>query len=235
MATSWAEIEAAAMLPIDDLRLQEQLEISPALFYRRMALYVERAVPMLSRPPELLNTLNSSMTKPLFGDYMWTSTEESTTQETAVATGLTGFDLCSCIIVQLMDDGRVLQTPYAVTYDKETGEVVFPVQTSAGISYELDFYTDGSFADLSDAVIQLFASAMSVIWDERFSSAWLQRTPKINDSSFSSVNEANWTEKTSQAHLRKVQAFHEELKHYEQLCAYRKTVTDNNVSGVTLI
>lgn len=235
MATSWAQIDAAAMLPIDDIRLQEQYEISPALFYRRMALFVERAIPMLSRPPELLNLLTQSMVKPVFGDSSWTSTAESTQAETAVETGQIGFDMCSCTINQVLDDGRVLQTPYAVSYDADTGIVTFPTQTDIGIVYEMDFYTDGSFADLSDAVIQLFASAISVVWDERFVNAWLQRTPKINDSSFSTVNEANWTEKTSQAHLRKVQQFHEQIKHYEQLCAYKTTVTDRHVNGVTLV
>ena len=235
MATSWAQIDAAAMLPIDDIRLQEQFEISPALFYRRMALFVERAIPMLSRPPELLTLLTGSMVKPLFGEASWTSTSESLQTETVVETGQIGFDLCSCTVNEVLDDGRVLQTPYAVTYDKVTGNVTFPQQYTIGIVYELDFYTDGSFGDLSDAVIQLFASAISVIWDERFVNAWLQRTPKINDSSFSTVNEANWTEKTSQAHLRKVQEFNEKLKHYEQLCAYKTAVTDRNVNGVTLV
>ena len=235
MATSWAEIYAAAMMPIDDVRLQEQFEISPALYYRRMALFVDRAVPMLSRPPELLTQLRQSMVKPLFGEASWTSTEESTTEETTVSTEMIGFDICSCTINEVLDDGRVLQTPYEIQYDSETGDVVFPTQASAGIVYELDFYTDGSFADLSDAVIQLFASAIAVVWDERFIGSWLQRTPKINDSSFATVNEANWTEKTSQAHLRREQAFHEQLKHYEQLCAYQTRVSNRGVSGVTLV
>ena len=235
MATSWAEIDAAAMLPIDDIRLQEQFEISPALFYRRMALYVERAIPMLSRPPELLGMLRTSMVKPNFGDTSWISTEQSLIETTTVSTDMIGFDLCSCTINQTLDDGRILQTPYEVNYNAETGEVTFPVQSAAGIVYELDFYTDGSFADLSDAVIQLFASAISVIWDERFIAGWLQKTPKINDSSFITVNEANWTEKTSQAHMRKVQEFHEQLKHYEQLCSYQTRVSNRGVAGVTLV
>lgn len=220
---------------IDDIRLQEQLEISPALYYRRMALFVTAAMPMLSRPPELLSMLTESATEAEYGEYQWTSTEDSTAQETVVETGMTGYDICSCIVAQLLSDGRVLQTPYAVSYDAETGEVTFSQQSAAGIVYELDFYKDGSFADLSQAQIQLFAQAISIVWDERFTGEWLSRTPKINDSSFSTVNEANWTEKTSQAHLRKVQAFNEALKHYEQLCSYQTHVTNRHVAGVTLV
>ena len=236
MATTWAEIYAAAMIPIDDLRLQEQLAISPALYYRRMSLYVTAAMPLLSRPPELLQYLINGMVAPEYSDFEWVSTEESITEEsTIVDTQMLGYDTCSCVINQVLDDGRVLQTPYAVDYDAVTGEVTFPKQDAAGIDYELDFYTDGTFNDLSAAQIRLFGQAVSIVWDERFVNGWLQRQPKINDSSFTTVNEANWTEKTSQAHLRKVQEFNDELKHYEQLCAYSTRVRTPLRGGVTLI
>jgi hypothetical protein len=233
--TTWAEIDAAAMVLIDDIRIQEQLEISPALYYRRMSLFVTNAMPLLSRPPELLTYLVNGMQAPSYGEFQWTSTAESTTQDTVVTTGMVGYDLCSCIMVQLLNDGRVLQTPYAVTYDAETGEVTFPQQSAEGIVYELDFYTDGEFQTLSPTQLRLFALAVSVVWDERFINGWLQRTPKINDSSFATVNEANWTEKESQAHRRKNQDFFDELKAYEQLCAYTTRVSNAGVSGVTLV
>lgn len=234
MATSWAEICAAAMVPIDDIRLTEQMEISPALYYRRMSLYINAAIPMLSRPPELLQHLFKEMVEPDYDEYEWTSTAESVEVETVVATGLTGFDLCSCTIVETLNDGRVMQTPYAVSYDSETGDVTFPQQTAEGISYQLDFYTDGSFADLSSSQIRLFALAIALVWDERFTRNWLDRQPKINDSSFTTVNEANWTEKTSQAHRRAAQDFYDELKAYEQMCAYQSVVS-NGIKGRVML
>ena len=233
--TSWAEIDAAAMVLIDDIRLQEQIEISPALYYRRMSLFVTNAMPLLSRPPEFLTYLVNGMQAPTYGEYQWTSTAESMTQETVVATGMIGFDLCSCIIAQILDDGRVLQTPYAVNYDAETGDVTFPQQSAAGTVYELDFYSDGEFQQLTPTQLRLFALAVSVVWDERFINGWLERTPKINDSSFATVNEANWTEKVSQAHRRKTQDFFDELKAYEQLCAYTTRVSNAGINGVTLV
>ena len=233
--TSWAEIDAAAMVLIDDIRLQEQIEISPALYYRRMSLFVTNAMPLLARPPEFLTYLVNGMQAPSYGEYQWTSTAESMTQETVVATGMIGFDLCSCIIAQILDDGRVLQTPYAVNYDAETGDVTFPQQSAAGTVYELDFYSDGEFQQLTPTQLRLFALAVSVVWDERFINGWLERTPKINDSSFATVNEANWTEKVSQAHRRKTQDFFDELKAYEQLCAYTTRVSNAGINGVTLV
>lgn len=235
MATSWAEIDAAAMVLIDDIRLTEQMGISPALYYRRMSLFVQAAMPMLSRPPELLAYLSRSVVQPQYDDYEWVSTEASTTDSTVVDTGALGYELCSCVINELLTDGRVLQTPYAVEYDAETGSVTFPIQPAAGIVYQLDFYKDGTFAVLSDVQIQLFASAVALVWDERLLQTWLNRTPKINDSSFATVNEANYTEKTSQAHLRREQSFYEQLKHYEQLCSYQTVVSNRGFSGVTLV
>lgn len=226
MATTWAEIDAAAMVLIDDIRLTEQMEISPALYYRRMSLFVQAAMPMLSRPPELLAYLRRSVVQPEYTDYEWVSTENSTSGDTVVATGAIGYDLCSCVINELLTDGRVLQTPYAVTYDAETGNVTFPQQSAAGIVYQLDFYKDGSFAVLSDIQIQLFASAVALVWDERLERTWISVTPKINDSSFSTVNEANYLEKGSQRLLRSRQNFHEAIKQYEQLCAYTGTVSN---------
>ena len=235
MATSWAEIDAEAMVMIDDVRLQEQLAISPALYYRRMALFVSAAMPLLSRPPELLAYLVKDMQTPSYDDYEWVSTAESTTQQTDVATGMTGYELCSCVIVEELDDGRVMQTPYAVSYDSETGTVTFPQQTAEGVRYQLDFYTDGSFNDLSPSQKRLFALAIGLVWDERFENAWLPRTPKINDSSFLTVNEANWTEKISQAHRRRAQDFYEELKAYEQMCAYQSRVLSGWKGSVTMV
>lgn len=235
MATTWAEIDAAAMTPIDDIRLTEQLEISPALYYRRMSLLVSHALGLMTRPPELYAYLTRDMVEPKYTDYLWTSTEESTTSATAVSTGAVGYDICSCVICEQLDDGRILQTAYAVTYDAQTGEVVFPQQSEAGVTYQLDFYKDGSFNTLSEIQLRLFAQAISLVWDERFTDTWLNRTPKINDSSFATVNEANYTEKTSQAHLRKEQAFNDELKHYEQLCAYESVVSAGTKGKVTLV
>ena len=96
------------MVYIDDVRLDEQLSISPALYYRRMSLFVSAALSELNKPPELLDYLNSGKVLPLFNDYYWTSTEASTIAPTEINTGLTGYDICSCVIVQSTDDGRIL-------------------------------------------------------------------------------------------------------------------------------
>lgn len=221
MATTWADVVAAALVQIDDVRLEEQMAVSPAQFYRRMSALIIQAMPLLSRPPELLGYLNSEMTEPSYDDYEWTSDAASTTDVTQVNTGMLGYDLCSVTKRVLYDNGTISLAPYPdSTYDPETGIVTMPVQEAEGIGYDFDFYTDGEFPTLSRTQMRLFALAVAVVWDERFSRTWLNLQPKIHDDSFSTVNEANYTEKvTKRLHENRI-AFDHEMRAYEQLCAY---------------
>lgn len=221
MATTWADIVAAALVQIDDVRLEEQMAVSPAQFYRRMAALIQQAMPLLSRPPELLTFLKDGMTVPEYDDLEWTSDEQSTEQETQIETENIGYDLCSVTQRVIHDNGTVSLLPYAdAVYDPETGIVTMPQQESAGIEYDFDFYTDGEFPDLSETQMRLFALAIAVVWDERFSRNWLSMTAKIHDDSFKTVNEANYIQQiTKRLHDNRI-AFNDELRWYEQLCAY---------------
>lgn len=233
--TSWADVVAAAMVQIDDVQLTEQLAVSAAQFYRRMAAFITQALPLLSRPPELRRYLQREMVVPLWDDYEWTSTAESMTDETVLQTGKTGFELCSAVIIRQEHDGRISYYPYSgEIYDPDTGDVAFPVQAAEGTRYMLDFYTDGSFADLSYAQMRLFAMAVAVVWNERFDNTWLNLTPKIKDESFDTVNESNYMEKSSQRLQRVIAAFTDELGRYEQDCKYASVLKNPN-RDMTLI
>lgn len=221
MATSWADIVTASLVQIDDVRLEEQMAVSPAQFYRRMSALITQAMPLLARPPELLAELKKSMQAPSYGDYEWQSTEESTTQSVAVDTGMLGYDLCSVTQRVMHPNGTITLLPYAgATYNAETGVVTMPIQASAYQNYDFDFYTDGSFMDLTETQMRLFALAVAIVWDERFSRTWLSMTAKIHDDSFKTVNEANYIQQTTKRlHDNRI-AFDHEMRAYEQLCAY---------------
>lgn len=227
MGTSWMEVVTnGAMVYIDDVRLQDDLAVDPAQFFRRMALYVDLAIPMLNRPPELAAYLKEGLVKPEYTDFEWVSTQASTGQETVVETGITGYALCSCVVREEDRSGNVTLTPYSgAVYRQETGQVTFPVQDRAGISYMLDFYNDGSFAgNLTPSQLRLLGMAIAIVWDERFSRNWLNMQMKLRDSSFSTVNESTYTKEVT-ARLRSNQAaFSDELWKYEQDCAYTKHV-----------
>ena len=224
MATNWADIVASAMVQIDDVRLEEQMAVSPAQFYRRFSALIIQALPLMSRPPELLTYLQQNMVESDYGDYSWTSDEASTQGDTAVSTGMAGYDLCSVTQRVSHANGTISLVPYPnAVYDAETGVVTMPQQESAGIEYDFDFYTDGSFADLTETQMRLFALAIAVVWDERFSRSWLALTPKIADDSFRTVNEANYAQQITRRKTENRIAFDHEMRAYEQLCAYNGT------------
>lgn len=218
MATTFSEIVKAATVIIDDVRDSEQLSLNPAAFYRRYAGYVESALPLLSRPPELYAFLRDKLVHSDFDDYVWTSTEESKTTQAQVETGKIGFDLCSIIVVS--DDGYA--EPYEdFTYDSETGIITFGIQAKSGIIYDINFYKDGYFdTTLTPAQLRLFGLAISVVWNERFENDWLSIFPKIKDTSFKSANEPGFIGKVTERQLQYRQRFQDELRKYEQDVAY---------------
>ena len=208
MATSWADIVTASLVQIDDVRLEEQMAVSPAQFYRRMSAMIQQAMPLLARPPELLAELKRSMVLPQYDDYEWQSTEESTTQSVQVNTGMLGYELCSVTQRVMHRNGTISLLPYeGATYDPETGVVTMPIQATAYTNYDFDFYTDGSFMDLTETQMRLFALALSI-------------TAKIHDDSFETVNEANYIQQTTKRLHENRIAFDHEMRAYEQLCAY---------------
>lgn len=216
--TAIAEIIGEAMIYIDDIRLQEQLEVNPALFYRRTSAYVSAAMPMLSSPPELYTHVSKEYVAPEFNDFAWTSTEESVINATDVDTGCIGYDLCSIVSVDC--NGEIIAAYTDATYDSETGIITFPEQDSSEVKYQIDFYKDGSVADLTPSMKRLYALAIAIVWDERFSRDWLNIQPKIHDSTFNVVNESNYMDKLTIRMRSNRKAFEDELHKYEQVNAY---------------
>lgn len=225
MATTWSDIITAAMQVINDDRWQEQLANDPAQFFRAKSEMVKAALPLLKRPPELLVMLQQSMTLPSYADLEWVSTEASLTEATEIQTELYGYELMSCVL-RVNDGTDILPYPDA-TYDADTGIITFPIQPDKGLEYEIDFYSDGTFADLTPSQLRLYSLAVAVVWDEHFTRNYLDMTMKIQDTSFSTVNEANYIDKSNRRLLENRQSFNDELKDYEQLCAYLNTVNLN--------
>lgn len=223
MGTAWSEvISDHAMVFIDDVRLMNQAEENPARFLRRMSLYMKNAIPLFSRPPEMIAYLKEGLTEPDYRDGAWVSDLQSLAGETKVETGFTGYELFSCAERVTEPDGTVILIPYPeASYDSETGEVTFPQQRDAGISYEMDFYTDGTFAhDLTAEQKRLLGLCIASVWDERFFRNWLNDAPKVHDRSFDAPNEPQYMEKGNKKKLQNRSLLNEELRKYEQDCTY---------------
>ncbi len=228
MGTSWMEIITNfAMLYIDDTRLTELVQTSPALFFRRMALYMGAAIPAFNRPPEIAEYLRNGAHDASYDDFEWVSTQESINTSVNVETGKTGYDLCSVVIRETGDMGDVNLIPYTgAAYDKETGVVTFPKQNTTGTVYEVDFYTDGYFLnELTGAQKRVLGLCVACVWDERFSRNWLNMQMKIHDQSFDTVNESNYIKEVSTRLATNRAELAESLRKYEQDCAYLNTVT----------
>ena len=220
--TQIAEIISNAMVIIDDVRLTQQLRLNPALFYRRMNGYVNLAMPLLSSPPELYSYISSGYVPSQYADATWISTEASTEQTTEVATGFTGYDLCSVSAVS--PDGKETVPYTEATYDAETGVVTFPIQAEDGLAYEIDLYKDGTFPELSPQIMRIFALAVALMWNERLNNVWLNIQPKINDSAFKTLNESNYIDKMSARGKTLRLELTDELKKFEQIVMYERVI-----------
>ena len=131
-------------------RGRDELAINAAQFFRAKSETLQFALPLLNKPPELLQHIEKDMVLPSYDDAVWVSTSDSTLLPTTVQTGKTGYDLCS--VSERSEDGTAYFPYTNATYNSETGEVTFPVQSKAGVEYSIDFYTDGTslqcFGDL---------------------------------------------------------------------------------------
>lgn len=223
MTTSWSDILTAALTVINDIRWRKQLATNAAEFYRAKSAYVTMALPLLCRPPELLRHMQNGLIEPEYASLEVTVSENDTTgEDMVIKTGLLGFELMS--VSKFLPDGTGAVPYPGATYDPETGDITFPPQDASGVVYSIDFYTDGQFQDLTLTQKRLLALAVAVVWDEHFDRDWLNRTPKIHDSSFETVNEANFIDKSSKSRSESRAIFEDELRKYEQNCAYVATM-----------
>lgn len=221
LITDWAMVE------IDDIRLTQLMEISPALFFRKMSLYVNMAIPMFTRPVQFSQLVKQSISDAEFGDMTWISTPESTTEETQIDTGLIGFDLCSVSTLTAGKSGEMMLQPYTkATYDPETGMITFPTQEEEGIEYEIDCYKDGNFGfELTARQSRILALCIACVWDERFSRDWLNLQPKIQDTSFSTGSEATHMNAVTNKNRFSREMCFDEMRRYEQDCQYASAIS----------
>lgn len=235
MGTPIAEvISDYAMVEINDIRLDRVLTDNPALFYRRMWLYFSHGLPQFSRPPEIRQYLETGLIAPEFADFEWVSTDESVLDSETVETGLIGYELFSCALVETDGAGNTIYTAYPdAEYDPETGEVEFPAQSAVGLEYTMDFYTDGSFAQtLTRTQKRILGLCTHAAWESRFTNDFLKRQPKNKSKSFDTISEAATTAADT-VRIKVVRANLEtEIEKYERDCEYATEVPNQQVTFV---
>ena len=244
----------SAMTFINDDRMTDKLTNNPARFLREMSLFMRLAIPRFNRPVEAMQVLarrtepkfssflwtaNEETTppeepvEPEEPDAPETQAEEEPDAPPSPAepgvkvyTGQIGFELCSIVVRNLDRYENPIETPYThATYDPETGIVTFPEGIADGTVFDIDFYTDGQFElDLPPEMKRILGLCVQSVWENRFTSAWLPRAAKVSDRSFTPPNEANWTRAQEEKRRSLEATLNEELRLYEQNCAYRRIV-----------
>lgn len=219
--TGWSEIICDyAMLFINDDRMVDKLRNNPARFLREMSLFMRSAIPRFNRPPEIISWLKLGM-EPQYDSFLWTAAEGGTA---TVMTGKNGYELCSIVVRGTDRYGNITETPFPGTYDPETGAVTLD-GVAEGAVFDMDFYADGYFTnELTLEMKRILGLCVQLVWENRFTSAWLPREAKVSDRSFIPPNEANWTRAQEEKRRSLETALNEELRQYEQNCAYMRTV-----------
>lgn len=229
MSTAWEPIETQAMTYIkNDLSLDWDMKNRLAVFYNRMAAYMDWAIPLFNRPPEMLLKLQN-LTAPDFEDVDYTPTEKQEAPVT-IETGLTGFDICSCGLMGKDQFGNVTYSPVSCVYSAETGDVVVNIDLSPVDTLSINLYKSGEFAaDLNRTEQTILAYGIYAAWEHRFDNNATERTSKIRDSSFTTISEASQTNSNTARQKEVMQQFYGMLRHYEENRNYIATVLSTNL------
>lgn len=215
MAVTFSEILTQyAMQEIDDINWVRELAISPARFFRAKSDTLITAIPYFSRPVQMQQWLKYK--PPDYDDYLYTVTADETAP-VVIATGKTGFELCSAVIPAEDAAGNVTTTPVSVEYDAVSGNVTVNQDLSAGQKVDMDFYTDGVFEyALDPEQCSILGTCVAYVWNTRFSNKWLNMQPKIADNSYKVGSEsAHITAETAKMKQLRL-SLNDTLLHYEQ-------------------
>ena len=236
MGTAWASvITDDAMLIINDLRLSTELTENPALFFRKMTLYMKNAIPRFNRPPEMKDWLTYK--EPAFTDFTYT-TEEDYTSDFTVNTELPGYDLVSVGVNTEDVYGNPVYTPFtAFTYDAETGDVSITATAEApvasGTVFSFDFYTDGEFDnELTDEQRRILALCIQYAWETAFVNDWLNRVPRAKDASFDAGNVSSQTRANTERANAVKKVLDDEMTGYAQTCEYFQAIPSTSTARI---
>lgn len=211
-----------AMVEIADERLQNEMAVSPARFFRKMSLFVINAVPRFNRPPEAREWLK--FTAPSYDEYDCSVPTDYESGALTIETGVTGYGMAS--VIRIAEDGyggyEHIAIPGAI-YDAETGGVTIPDgNVNSGDALSIDFYTDGLFdRELGWDMKDILGLLIQYAWEFRFANDFLLQQPKIKDKSFDVGNEANHMRSANERMKFLQEQINQKLRAFEQNVEYR--------------
>lgn len=220
-----------AMVEISDIRMQREMEINPARFFRKMSFYLLNAIPRFNRPPEAREWLK--FTAPVYDDFDYTVPEGYDGDDPLlIDTGKTGYEMVSAVKISPDGYGGYEFIPIRnLEYNSSTGEISIADGVALGDNIAIDFYTDGYFdRELDYTVLRILGLLVQVVWENRFANDFLIQQPKIKDRSFDVGNEANYMRATSERMRYLNEQVNQELKRFEQNAAYNAVVLNDKDS-----
>ena len=233
MGTAFSTVIAqATTIYLNDETLLDEFRTNPALYFRKMNLYLKSGIARFNRPPEMRDYL--AYDDASFSNYQ-TKTVAIIPAGGSISTGIVGYELCNINIVGIDKFGDPMREPLtAFTYDAETGEIVFTDGVPADTVLDVDFYNDGAFKnELNDTQIRLLCLCMQLVWEFRFAGNWLNRQPKIRDKSFSPVSEASTTRADTERYKAWEKSLNDELEAYAQSETYRAVIAQQRRLPIT--
>ena len=220
---------------VDDINLQSLAVEDKPLYARRMWGYFRAAIPLFSLPANIQLYLvgtkdNPKLTDPVYGNLTYMTTEDITDTFTlTLDENGKGYDLFCCRLREVDDFDNVILLPTGgITYDKEAGTVTFTATPEnpipKGTTFDMDFYTDGSFSEtLTPEQMNILGYCFQIVWQTRFNNNYLSNVSKVEDKSFYEQNRAN-KENADTARLDAMRTqLAEEMRRYEQNLYFRKT------------
>lgn len=219
---------------VDDINLQSLAEEDTPLYARRIWGYFRPAINLFNLPARMPLYLlgmpeNPKITEPIYGSTQYTVDEDKTEPFTLeLDENGKGYELFCCRIRTFDDFGNVEMLPTNVaSYDSETGVVTFtasvenPIQK--GTIFDMDFYTDGYFAEtLSPEIMNILGMCFQVVWQTRFINDWLSNVSKVEDKSFYEQNRANKIKADNERFNLLQKNLAQAMRRFEQNLAQRK-------------
>lgn len=220
---------------VDDIRLAEKQTENAPVYAWTMWQYLKPQMARFTVPTEMTEYLYNGLVEPKFNSHRYVVADDLIAPITvSLGDEYKGFDLYSAHIISLTEDLDVIATETdIVSYDATNGTVTISASVanpiSLGTIIDIDFYTDGEFAqDLSPEIMTILGICFECGWNTRFENDWLSNVAKVEDRSSYQQNIANRMAKGNER-LGQIEAkLAGAMRRFEQNAYYRTNVASGS-------
>ena len=202
-------------------------ETNPAQFGIRMEMYMLNGIALFTRP-ELVQDLLADREDAKV-DNLQTILEEPTK---SLKTDKKGFDEVNATYIKGIDEDTDMPIVenLPLSYNKETGEIVFVEEQPIGTDIDIDFYKDGYFnQDLNLTEKRILGRCIQESWENKFMGREIDRMLIIEDRQTKVANQANRSNSLTQRFEVLSGVLQAEMQRYEDSCAMNTLPMDHRI------